>query len=300
MRGFLYLMQATGKNELFSLIRVSGDDAASFLQGQLTQDVRKLDSAPALLAAWCNAKGRVIAVLRILAMDEAIGLIVPRGLAEVAVKRLSMFRLRANAQFDTVGDEWQAMAVTGGDDLAKLDAAGLLPDGGPLSACRKNPIVAFDTGSVPRCIEVFGPASAFRDFDLHFPRPHDDDAWRAALIAAGIPTITETTSERFTPHMLNLDLLGAISFAKGCYTGQEVVARTQHLGQAKRRLLRYRLESGHAASGDRLQHDDRDVGQIVDICGRDLLAIVPLTLRNETLRVAGQKATRVALPYKIP
>jgi hypothetical protein len=293
-------MYATAGNELFSLIQVSGNDAASFLQGQLTQDVRKLDRAPALLAAGCNAKGRVIAVMRILAMDEGIGMIVPRGLAEVAVRRLSMFRLRAKVQFDTVGDGWQATAVTAGDDLAKLDAAGLLPDRGPLSACRNIPIVAFDTGSEPRCIEVFGPGSAFRDLDLHFAQPLDDDAWRAALIAAGIPTITETTSERFTPHMLNLDLLGAISFAKGCYTGQEVVARTQHLGQAKRRLLRYRLESGHAASGDKLRHEDRDVGEIVDICGRDLLAIVPLALRNEALRVAGQTATRVALPYSIP
>lgn len=293
-------MHATRKNELFALIRVSGDDAASFLQGQLTQDVRKLDRAPALLGAWCNAKGRVIAVMRILKMDQAIGLILPRELAEIAVKRLSMYRLRAKVQFDIAVDDWQATAVTVEEDLAQLDAAGLLPEGGALSACRKNHLIVFDTGSARRCVEVFGPASAFRGCAVQLRQPLDDDAWRAALIAAGIPTITEITSERFTPHMLNLDLLGAISFAKGCYTGQEVVARTQHLGQAKRRLLRYRLESGNAAVGDKLQHDDRDAGEIIDIAGRDLLAIVPLALQNETLRITGREASRVELPYRIP
>lgn len=283
-------------NELFTLIKVSGTDAAAFLQGQLTQDIRKLAEVPLLLAAWCNAKGRVIAVMRLTAMNDTIGLIVPHSMSETVVRRLSLFRLRAKVQFDIAGAEWQAAAVATDDDLAILDAAGLLPGGDDSGVLRKDHLVAFDTGCASRCVEVFGPAHAFDDNGLEFHQPLDDSAWRAALIAAGIPTIAEETSEKFTPHMLNLDLLGAISFTKGCYTGQEVVARTEHLGKAKRRLVHYRLESGSASIGDKLAHNDQDAGEIVDISGREMLAIVPVDLRDETLWIGARAAQPVALP----
>lgn len=283
-------------NELFTLIRVSGSDAAAFLQGQLTQDVRKLAQVPLLLAAWCNAKGRVITVMRLAAMDDAPGLIVPHAMSAAVVRRLSMFRLRAEVQFDIAGAEWQATAVTTDDDLALLDTAGLLPNGDDSAARRQNQLVTFDIGCASRCIEVFGPATAFDSNRLEFRHPLDDSEWRAALIAAGIPTIAEETSEKFTPHMLNLDLLGAISFAKGCYTGQEVVARTEHLGKAKRRLIHYQLESGSASIGDKLAHNDQDAGEIVDISGREILAIVPVDLCAETLWIGTRAANPVALP----
>lgn len=283
-------------NELFALIRVSDSDAEAFLQGQLTQDVRKLAQAPLLLAAWCNAKGRVICVMRLVAMDDAIGLIVPRSMSEAVVRRLSLFRLRAKVRFDIAGPEWQATAIAAEEDLAILDAAGLLPNVDDSAVRRKNQLVAFDTGGTTRCIEIFGPAQAFRSGRLGFRRALDDSAWRAALITAGIPTITEETSEQYTPHMLNLDLLGAISFSKGCYTGQEVVARTEHLGKAKRRLFHYQLASGSALIGDKLARDGQDVGEIVDVSGREVLAIVPVDLCDKTLRIGTRDAHPVALP----
>ena len=282
-------------NELFTLVRVSGTDAEAFLQGQLTQDVRKLAEVPMLLAAWCNAKGRVITVIRLAAMDDAIGLIVPLTMSEAVVRRLTLFRLRAKVQFDIAGAEWQATAIATEDDLAILDSAGLMPnDNNP--ARRKAELVAFDIGGASRCIEIFGPTAAFEKSGLKFRQALDDGAWRAALIAAGIPTIAGETSEKFTPHMLNLDLLGAISFAKGCYTGQEVVARTEHLGKAKRRLIHYRLESGSASIGDKLAHNDQDAGEIVDVSGRETLAVVPVAFSAETLRIDRRAANPVAPP----
>ncbi|MEX0976049.1 MAG: hypothetical protein WDZ50_03005 [Woeseia sp.] len=283
-------------NDPFTLIRVCGTDAEAFLQGQLTQDIKKLAEVPLLLAAWCNAKGRVITVMRLVATDDGIGLIVPHSMAETVVRRLALFRLRAKVQFDTAGAEWRATAVATEDELAMLDAIGLLPNSEGLAVLRKDQLVAFDPGGRTRCIEIFGPTHAFSSNGLNFRQTLDDNAWRAAQIAAGVPTIAAETSEQYTPHMLNLDFLGALSFTKGCYTGQEVVARTEHLGKVKRRLFHFQLESGSASIGDKLAHDDQNAGEIVDVSGRELLAIVPVDLGDETLWLGARTAKPVAVP----
>ena len=122
------------------------------------------------------------------------------------------------------------------------------------------------------------------------------DDLRAAKIRAGIPEITEHYSEKFTPHMLNLDLLGAISFEKGCYTGQEVVARTQNLGRSKRRLMRYRTDAA-LAIGDSLSDEDRHVGEVVNVAGNDLLAVTPVDVHDRTLLANGVEVTPISMPY---
>ena len=286
---------------LFDIIKVSGSDARSFLQGQLTQDVTRLGNAldvvPSLPAAWCNAKGRVIAVLRVLAGDDGeIALVVPAALAEHLVKRFFMYRFRANVDFAIAGDEWSALAVTAEDDLAAAAALGLLPQNAGNPA-RAGGLIAVDIGAEPRCIEVYGPTAAYRQSRLAFSRPLTDVEWRLALIRAGSPLIEAATSEKYTPHMLNLDRLGAVSFRKGCYTGQEVVARTEHLGSSKRRLMRFRTEGAHAAVADKLRHGERDVGEVVNAVGEELLAVVPVELHGQALEVHGAAAQPVALPY---
>jgi tRNA-modifying protein YgfZ len=286
---------------LFDIIKVSGSDARPFLQGQLTQDVTRLanalDGVPSLPAAWCNAKGRVIAVVRMLASDDdGIALVVPAVLAEHLVKRLVMYRLRANVDFAIAGDEWNALAVTAEDDLAAAAAFGLMPRGAG-NAARAGGLIAVDIAAEPRCIEVYGTTAAYRQSRLAFSRPLPDVEWRLALIHAGIPLIETATSEKYTPHMLNLDRLGAVSFRKGCYTGQEVVARTEHLGSSKRRLVHFRTEGAHAAVGEKLRYGDRDVGEVVNAVGEELLAVVPVELHGQALEVRGVAAAPVALPY---
>jgi folate-binding Fe-S cluster repair protein YgfZ len=97
--------------------------------------------------------------------------------------------------------------------------------------------------------------------------------------------------------MLNLDRLGAISFSKGCYTGQEVVARTEHLGVSKRRLMRYQTESDSVAVGDKLTDDGRNIGEVVNVMGHDLLAVTPVALHEKALTINDQVATPIGLPY---
>ena len=223
--------------ELYRLITVSGTDRIAFLQGQLSQDISRLKSSGRMLAAWCNPKGRVIAIFRVIDQGREIALLVPEALLEKLVQRLTMFRLRADVEF----------AVS--DDLG-----GLI---------------------------------------------QDDEADLIRLIRAGVPNIDDTNTEAFTPHMLNLDKLGAISFSKGCYTGQEVVARTEHLGQSKRRLMRYEADLDGIAVGDKLSEADRNVGEVVNVVGRELLAVTPVELHKQALKIGAATVTPRGLPYEL-
>lgn len=287
-------------NRLFALIHVSGDDAAAFLQGQLTQDLNRLASAPGLPAAWCNAKGRVIAVMRLIGVAAGhFGLVVPGSSVAALVTRLSMFRLRARVDIAQDNEGWRLVATRSPEDLARLESLGLMPEHRLFAVRQREGIVALELGGASRCVELFGTARAFEDLNLHLHQSLDDAGWRSALVEAGVPHIEGTTSERFTAHMLNLDLLGAISLDKGCYAGQEVIARTQHLGQSKRRLLRYRLGSGTASPGDRLEYDGHDGIEVVNAAGPELLAVGSLNLVGKTLSLAGRVAVPLDLPYAL-
>ena len=225
-------------SELYKLITVKGSDTLVFLQGQLTQDVMRLKGSGRLLSAWCNAKGRVVAIIRLVACRDAIGLLVPADMADRIVERLNLYRLRSKVEFGAPSDDWK--------DLIDADAA--------------DPV---------------------------------------ELIRAGIATIDESNSEQFTPHMLNLDKLGAISFTKGCYTGQEVVARTEHLGKSKRRLMRYRADADGIVPGDKLSDGEREVGTVVNVVGRDLLAVTPVDLHEQTLTAGEVAVAPEGLPYEL-
>ena len=118
----------------------------------------------------------------------------------------------------------------------------------------------------------------------------------AFLVQNGYPYIGAAQMEKFTPHMLNFDLLGAISFDKGCYTGQEIVARTHHKGATKRRTARFESERP-VSEGDKITSGDRDVGEVLNADGNDLLAVVPVDKIGEDLSVGDSKLTYVPLPY---
>lgn len=224
--------------ELYKLIEVGGTDAATFLQGQLTQDIHRATESEWLLGAWCNAKGRVFVLLRVKKRAAGFGLLLPESIADRTLQRLNMYRLRARVTLDLASDQESATAAAG------------VPD-------------------------------------------------EAALIDAGIATIDDRNAEQFTPHMLNLDKLGAISFRKGCYIGQEVVARTENLGKSKRRMMRYRAESCELAPGDKLSHDGRNVGDVVNASGNNLLAVTPVDLHGRPLACNGVQLVPAGLPYDI-
>ncbi len=122
------------------------------------------------------------------------------------------------------------------------------------------------------------------------------DDWRLANLRAGIPEILQPQSEQFTPHMLNLDLLGAVSVDKGCYPGQEIVARTHYRGATKRRLHRFE-SAGPVEPGDKVSDGARDVGEVLNAIGADILAVVPTDKAEAGLTVNGVALEHVPLPY---
>jgi tRNA-modifying protein YgfZ len=272
-------------SSMYTQISVRGDDAESFLQGQLTQDIGKVSDTVSPLAAWCSPQGRVIASMRLLRLHDGIGMVLPTSMADRVLDGLARYRLRARVDLQAVGSDWQALAVTDKDDLQMLAMQALLPDHGPGKSVSRADITAVSLDSARTLVEVYGPLAAA---GIEVKKPLSPEAWLQARVAAGIADITDANSEKFTPHMLNLDKQGAISFSKGCYTGQEIVARTEHRGNAKRRLAPFRASSP-VAIGDRLELDGTSVGEVVAAAGTELLVLLPLELHGRTLRHGSTK-----------
>jgi tRNA-modifying protein YgfZ len=210
-----------------SVIRVTGADSAKFLQGQLTCDVNNIIELQGSIAAFCNAKGRVITNLLILKSQDSFFLILPSSLLDKVIKKLQIYILRAKVQLSSLDDDLNLFGLDLSDTALNLQQT--LSDSA-LKIISHSPL----------------PWSSTRYFligtDNITPLPttlisNSEHEWRFQDISAGIPWFEAEQSELFTPHMLSLDRLGGISFSKGCYTGQEIVARTHYLGQAKRNLF---------------------------------------------------------------
>lgn len=216
------------------VVRVSGVDAQTFLQGQLTADLRKITPTRAALAAWCNPQGRALFLMPILGTAEGFLLVLPAADIERFVKRLRMFVLRAKASVEDLGERWAVAGVMGTDSRAPLaelaPAAPYTAAGGDgWRACRL-------PGEPPRVL-LLGEAPAvtawLESSALALITASD---WAAQEVLSGQPRVDGATAERFIPQQLNLDRLGMMSFDKGCYPGQEVIARLKYRGQVKARL----------------------------------------------------------------
>jgi folate-binding protein YgfZ len=285
-------VSACRDDNLYELIQIRGNDAEEFLQGQLTQDIAELKAGISLPAAWCNAKGRVITMIRLLSLEDSIGLVVPTSLVDIVVQKLTMYRLRSDVSIERATKGWTSVAVGAPAAFERLNGAGLLP--AENSASTNQGLIAVDYSVADRFIEIFGFADAFSKADLEFEQSLSDKEHAAMKIRAGLVEITSENTEKFTPHMLNLDRIGAVSFDKGCYTGQEVVARTENLGQSKRRLMRYRCDAPGISIGDKASDSERDVGSVVNVAGAELLAVTPVAIHDQPLIINGATATPLA------
>lgn len=279
-------------------VSVSGRDAATLLQGQLTQDVAMAGPGHAPLTGWCTPKGRLLAVCRLLApAPERFELAMPAELTAEVARRLSMFVLRAQADVADEGAGWSSIVVTA--DAAA--AHGVALDTTPGVAVEVEGCWWIRLAGTPEHLQVLGPAATVGALGLV-------DAAQVNRITAGLPAVYVATQEAFIPQMLNLDAIGGVSFRKGCYTGQEIVARTQNLGRIKRRMTRYVTEAATTLRpGDRLLHSppadgaEAGAGQVVDREDRDLLAVVALEHVGQPLYTPdGTRLAPRPLPYPVP
>jgi len=277
---------------VYRLLSISGTDAESFLQGQLTQDVTRLKDVPILTAAWCNPKGRVIATMNIIRLADRFGLLLPADIAGSVLQRISIYRLRADVQL-RLDEEFQGIALQSDQALQRLECSELLPRAKGGAHCRKGCLTALCISVNPMVVEVFGPATGIAG--LLAEHALDKDPWSAALIRSGKVRIGTENSEKYTPHMLSLDLSGAVSFDKGCYPGQEIVARTEHRSHSRRRLARYECEAASNAAGDQLYEGEVPVGTVVNALDHDVLAVTPAKLQAKPLMLNGRTAKPLPL-----
>ena len=296
---------AAGRLPHLGILRFSGPDAISFLQGQVSNDTAPLARGAPVLAAYSTAQGRVLAIMHLLPHSTGVLAVLPRELAADTHARLRKFVLRAKVKIEDLSGAW---SVAGREAEAlqdvraeAIDTTGYLERNG-IGVARLRP------GSIPPFARerfwLIGEAGASTPSADAAQRERD---WRLADIRDGLPQVYTATTEAFVAQMLNLDLLGGISFTKGCYTGQEIIARTQHLGRIKRRLSRLRLPSGSWSIGQPLRLKDGRTGRLTEVVGVgegfEALAVLTLdaTAGGETDTGSGEAiaAEELPLPYRV-
>ncbi|MDP8983988.1 MAG: hypothetical protein M3N97_02915 [Pseudomonadota bacterium] len=276
---------AGGQLHHFGLLRFAGPDALNFLQGQVSNDTRALSDGAPLLAAYSTPQGRVAAVLHLLPHSSGVIALLPREIVLPTLERLRKYVLRAKLIIEDLSAQF---AVVGGHGVEPFAAAELpVPDEARGYAERNGVGVARVGGEANR-LWAIGSVQDLAKCGL-YGSPHHADrlpaiehGWRLADIRAGLPQIYAATREMFVAQMLNLDVLGGISFTKGCFTGQEIIARTQHLGRIKRRLFRLRLPAGTWAIGQAVHLRDGRSGRITELAhtGTEFEALAVLSLES--------------------
>lgn len=213
-------------------ISVSGDDALQFLQGQLTCNVKELTEAKASIAAFCNPKGRVISTLLIVKTASGFCLILPRSLLDKVLKKLQMYVLRAKVK---LADESDTLILTG---LSGNKAFGELTLPVEDFACSRagDQILIKLPSTQARFLLITNANTDIKQLLAEFALGNETE-WRYLDICSGLPWFELEQSEKHIPQMINIEQLGGISYNKGCYTGQEIIARTHYLGKAKRQLF---------------------------------------------------------------
>lgn len=242
----------------YALLRFSGTDAQQFLHAQLTCDVLALQSATSTWGGYCTPKGRLLATFLLWAGDAGYTMLLPAALAEAIRKRLSMYILRSRVKVEDLTAVDSCIGIFGPDATEQIAAlGGSVPQ--RLHGVTTTHAVSVIRLPVDRYLLTVAQAQAGATGTA------DAGTWERLDIAAGIPVITLATQEEFVPQMVNLDLIGGLSYTKGCYPGQEIVARTHYLGRLKQRMYRAQLATA-AAPGDKLycaEFGDQASGRIV-------------------------------------
>ncbi len=282
------------------VIRVAGEDAAKYLHGQLTQDFALLDLQQARLAAFLNAKGRMLAsFVAFKRSDTEVLLVCARDLLAPTLKRLSMFVLRAKAKLSDATADFALYGLLG--DAAR----GALSEG-------DEPWAKADVGnaSVVRLYPACGQARALYVAPAASPAPAGpqlaESLWLWSEVHSGIATLTAPVAEAFVPQMLNYESVGGVNFKKGCYPGQEVVARSQFRGTLKRRCYLARAPSALAVGAEVFAQGDAEqpVGTVVQAAatpggGVDALVSLQIAAAGAALQVRGVALELLPLPYAL-
>jgi tRNA-modifying protein YgfZ len=294
----------------YGLIALAGEDAQTFLHGQITNDLRNLRPQAAVFAGYLSAKGRMLANFLVMKRDADVLLMLPEALRESIQKRLAMFVLRAKVKLRDAGGEWVRLGVNGAD-AALAEALGFALPAEMMGMTHGEQAFALRLGE-QRCDIFVAPDAAPVLWDrlAESCRPVGAPAWDWLMVRAGVPMVLPPTQDHFVPQMANMELLGGVSFNKGCYPGQEIVARSQYLGKVKRRLYLAHVDDA-AHPGDELYSadlPDQAAGHIANAApapggGWDVLAVThSSSVEAGDVRLRARDGARLSfqpLPYPV-
>jgi len=292
------------------LLEINGADAYTFLQGQVTNDVKQLNGERAHYSGYCNPKGRLLALFLAFAHRNHLHLQMPKALIEPIAKRLRMYVMRSQVTILDVSESIIKIGLQGENATALLNKLfASVPKNAYELATHDNGTIIKLPGNKPRFEILTEAENAPRIWQTLAQQAKTVNAqyWEWLEILAGIPEVYPATQEEFVPQMLNLDLLDGINFKKGCYTGQEIVARTHYLGTVKRRTQLAHVETimQPNTGDDVLNTNGEIVGKIVRCTpaqngGYDLLAEIRLeSVEAGQLNVNGHILSIQQLPYKL-
>jgi len=295
------------------LLSLTGEDARTFLHGQLSNDIAALSPNEVRYAGYCSPKGRLLADFLVIPAPEGFLLQVSRDIAAAMTRRLAMFILRAKAKVTDASDTCLQFGLWGPDAPQILSNAGL-----PVPGLRLGLLRADEVAVVSLCTENESRFLLIGTEDLRtrlgsIAKQGSVQEWLLADVRAGLPRITLATQDQFVPQMANLELIGGIDFKKGCYPGQEIVARTQYLGKLKRRMYRLQTDDLEARAGLELfsaAGDAQPVGTVVSAAltgsgGMELLAVLQTSSAEAGAQLhlgtpGGAQVHLATLPYTVP
>lgn len=269
-------------------IMVSGAEARSYLQGQLTADLDTLESKRVQLACCNSPQGRVQAVFWMMERADGIALVLPASMVDATVLRLRKYVLRAKAKIEAA-KHLQVEALS----RSALPSDVSFPEG---ASHREVDGISYFTLPGVEDVLVLGAFTAPADVD-------GEQRVHVSHIRAGLPQVYPETHESFVAQMLNIDLLGGIDFQKGCYTGQEIIARAHFRGTVKRRMFLFHSSAAAPVPGTRVLTGEQHAGEVVDSVatesGCDILAVISLAQLDSPLHIEGQSSplSRQPLPY---
>ena len=299
------------------LISASGEDATDFLQGQFSNDIKQITAEYSHLSAYCSPKGRILAAFRVFSRDGNYLLELPASLLEATLKRLRMFVMRSQVSLDDASDNLARFGFAGPEADSRL--AKLLDIEAPAtpnqSRQSKGITLIRIPGPQPR-FELHGEAATLLPLWTALSAEAQAvgvEAWSWLDTQAGIPSISPDTVEAFVPQMVNLHSIDAVNFKKGCFPGQEVVARMHYLGKLKRRMYLAHVDADTLpAAGTNLfaagSSDEQSAGKVVQAQhapqgGIDLLAVIQIaTAESSPLHLASPSGAQLELgelPYEV-
>jgi len=302
----------TNSSLALGLIKISGHDAFSFLQGQLSNDINELNKLSQKhwqYSGYCNPKGRLIALLQIWCEGDELFALLSKDLIESTVKRLRMYVMRSKVEIEVFAQ----VRCFGFSSAIKLNSlvSGLSDnlDGVTNGVNSNGDLSVLAVGQRYLLVDKVGHLENTIPENTILEKITNAPNWLAEQIVDGLPDVSQGSSELFIPQMLNLDLLDGINFKKGCYTGQEIVARMHYLGKLKQRMFICDVtyhDTTTPIAGEKVvsivDGAERNAGNVVSIAGDKALAVVRIEMANSLLRCESGSELRVSehQAYDIP